>query len=206
MRRIGVILRGVGEWRPSELLDVVSLHLRFREALGEAVQDIPVSEDLRRKPLDLDCDDPLPPRLRVYLFNCTDHPSERKAGDYRIQLRLAGQRARERGSLVHSAGALLLLVGFVSAFDVFVLWDAHAHQNFPFSKGIQVGASTVHQAAIHGLAEQQRDVRGAGYQEQVVAARADRLVQGVRRREDLSRNALLTDPLPRPSEPTADEV
>lgn len=156
----------------------------------------PAAEQLRHKPLDLLCRDPLPPRLRAYLFNCTDHPSERNAGDYRIQLRVPGQKRGQRGQFAHVAGVLLLVAGFVSEFDVFVLWDAHAHQNFPNSKGVQVASGTVHRAAIHGLAEQPREVRSAGYREQVIVARADRLVEGVRRRQDLTRESLLSDEKP----------
>lgn len=89
------------------------------------------------------------------------------------------QKKRQRGNFAHAGGVLLLVAGFVAEFDVFVLWDAHAHPNFPNSKGVQVASSTVHGAAIHGLAEQQREVRSAGYLEQVIAARADRLVEGV---------------------------
>lgn len=153
---------------------------------------------LSTKPLDLACRSPLPPYLRLYMFNATDHPSERKAGDYRIQLRLPGQQHRQRGQLDEEAGLLLLLGGFVAEFDVFVLWDANAHQDFPYSKGIQVAATTVHQAAVHGMAEQQRDVRASGYREHVIAVRTDRLVEGVQRREQLSRISLLGDLAPEP--------
>jgi len=138
----------------------------------------------------------LPPHLRAYLFNCTDHPSERDAGGFRIQLHVPGQKKRQRGDFAHAPGALLLVVGFVSAFDVFVLWDAYAHRNFPNSKGVQVASSTVHGAAIHGLAEQPRDVRSAGYREQVIAARADKLVEGVRRRQELTHESLLGEDRP----------
>ncbi|WP_146231076.1 hypothetical protein [Micromonospora sicca] len=188
------------EWTPSEKRRLPSLHRFFGESLGDMLITDLSAAPLDTKPLDLTCRPPLPPHLRLYLFNCTDHPSERRAGDYRIQLRLPGQERRQRGQLARAPGALLVLAGFVVEFDVFVLWDANAHQDFPYSKGVQVAASTVHHAAIHGLAEQQRDVRGNGYREWVVAVRADRLTEGVRRREELSRQALLGDS---PSQPAS---
>ncbi len=196
-RRATTTLRTVGGgWHPSELLDAAELHRRFVQALGDAVLQVPDAPDLRRKPLDLRGRHQLPPHLRAYLFNCTDHPSERDAGGYRIQLHVPGQKKRERGEFAHVAGVLVLVVGFVSAFDVFVLWDAYAHRNFPNSKGVQVASSTVHGAAIHGLAEQPRDVRSAGYREQVIAARADKLVEGVRRRQELTHESLLGEDRP----------
>lgn len=186
----------VGEWVPSEKQSLQSLHRRFCAGLGDSLITDMSAASLKTKPLDLICRSPLPPRIRLYVFNATDHPSERKAGDYRIQLRLPGQERRHRGQLAMEPGVLLLLAGFVAEFDVFVMWDANAHQNFPYSKGIQVAATTVHQAAILGHAEQTRDVRGSGYREEVVAARTDRLVSGLQRREELSRIALLGEAVP----------
>jgi hypothetical protein len=88
-----------------------------------------------------------------------------------------------------------LLAGYVAEFDVFVLWDANAHSEFPYSKGVQVGAPTVHKAAIYGQSEQRRDVRrGGGYPEQVLAVRTDHLLTGLRRREELTQLSLLRNP------------
>lgn len=173
-------------------LDVPHLHAAFIDALGAAVL---ASEDLAGpgKPLDLACGPPLPRHIRLYLFNATDHPSERKPGDYRIQLRLPGQRKGERGRLEVPDGGLLLLAGYVSEFSVFVLWDARAHEEFPYSKGVQVGALTVHQAAIRGLTEQERNIRSVGRKEVVLAARADHLLTAIHRREELTRLSLLGD-------------
>lgn len=182
----------VKDWTPSERLPLASLHQRFGDGLRDKLITDLSATDLASKPLELRCKAPLPPQLCVYLFNCTDHPSERRAGDYRIQLRVPGQKPRERGWLKQQPGSLLLLGGYVTEFDVFVFWDANAHQGFPNSKGIQVAASTIHMAAIRGIAEQARGLRAGGHAERVVAARGDRLIEGVRRREELSRLALMS--------------
>ncbi len=179
-----------------------SLYRVFAEGLRDTLVTDLATVSLDAKPLDLACRPPLPSRVRLYIFNCTDHPSERRAGDYRIQLRLPGQRRRERGELALAPGAMLLLAGFVSEFDVFVLWDANAHQEFPYSKGVQVAAGTVHRAAIRGIAEQQRDIRGIGYREHVVAVRSDRLVEGIRRRQELSWQANIGELAPLAGEMT----
>ncbi|MFE9690693.1 hypothetical protein [Micromonospora sp. NPDC005806] len=145
------------------------------------------------KPLRLRTASPLPPRLIVYLFNATDHPSERRAGDYRIQLRLPGQRPRSRGSLESTPGSMVVLAGYIQDFDTFIMWDATAHSEFPYSKGVQVAARTVHQAAIDGIAEQIRLIRSAGVTEHVVAARTDHLVQALVRRHEITRDDLLAE-------------
>jgi hypothetical protein len=194
----------VGGWVPSERQSLQSLHQRFCMGLGELLITDLSATSLETKPLDLACRSPLPPHLRLYVFNATDHPSERKAGDYRIQLRLPGQQHRQRGQLDQEPGVFLVLAGFVAEFDVFVLWDTHAHQDFPYSKGVQVAATTVHQAAIRGHAEQTRDVRGSGYREQVVVTRSDRLVDGLQRREELSRIGLLVHVVPELTSPSGD--
>ncbi|GAA3144399.1 hypothetical protein GCM10010530_75050 [Kribbella aluminosa] len=172
-----------------------ALYRRFVDALGDSVMNDLDPESAMSKPLDLVCQPPLPRNVRLYVFNCTDHPSERKAGDYRIQLRLPGQKRRQRGELALDPGVLVLLAGYIAEFDIFVFWDANAHSEFPYSKGIQVSAATVHQAAIHGQSDQRRDVRrNGGYPEHVVAVRADRLLSGLQRREELTRLSLLGDP------------
>lgn len=169
-----------------------ALYQRFVEGLGDTVITDLAAVSMTSKPLDLLCRPPLPRSVRLYVFNCTDHPSERKAGDYRIQLRLPGQQRRQRGQLSLDAGFLVLLAGYVAEFDVFVLWDANAHSEFPYSKGIQVGAPTVHLAAIHGYGEQQRGVRrSGGYAERVLAVRTEYLLEGLRRRIELTRLSLL---------------
>lgn len=186
----------VGDWTPSEKQPLASLHRRFVDSLDGLVMTELTDETANMKPLDLECCSPLPRLLRLYVFNCTDHPSERKAGDYRIQLRLPGQRRRQRGRLELDGDHLILLAGYIAEFTVFVLWDANAHADFPYSKGVQVGASTVHEAAIRGMGEQQRGVRSAGYEERVLAVRADKLVDGIQRREKLTLMSLLERPVP----------
>ncbi|WP_424923297.1 hypothetical protein [Amycolatopsis arida] len=179
------------EWKPGDKWSLHHLYRRFLAGLGDAVVT-KLPDEAPAKPLDLVCRQPLPRHVRLYVFNCTDHPAERKAGDYRIQLRLPGQRPRERGTLDMSPGCLVLLAGYVAAFDVFVMWDAVAHQDFPYSKGVQVAAQTVHDAAIYGCSEQRRDVRrGGSYPEWVVAVQTDQLVTGILRRKELTRRSLL---------------
>lgn len=147
--------------------------------------------ELGAKPLELPSGEAGLTPLRVYIFNCTHHASERRVGDYRIQLRLPRQQRRTQGELVSDGESLLLLVGYVPEFDVFVLWDAYAHTSFPYSKGVQVAGDTIHEAAVSGIAEQLRTVRTSGYKEVVIAIRADQLPRGVELRRRRTRESLL---------------
>lgn len=176
---------------------LVALHRRFCKGLGDRLVEMPTESAMNVKPLDLRTGSPLPPRVRLYVFNATDHLSERRAGDYRIQLRLPGQKPKSRGRLDESTGSMLVLAGYISEFDIFVLWDSRAHSDFPYSKGVQVAASTVHEAAINGMSVQSRSIRSVGVTEHVVVVRADELVRGMLRRDELSRDDLLADD-PRP--------
>jgi hypothetical protein len=172
---------------------VSELHRHFCSGLGDHLSEWPPPSDMMSKPLRLRAVSPLPPRLIVYLFNATDHPSERRAGDYRIQLRLPGQRPRSRGNLESAPGSMLVLAGYIPEFDTYVMWDATAHSEFPYSKGVQVAARTVHEAAIEGIAEQIRLIRSAGVTEHVVAARTDHLVRALIRRHEITRDDLLLE-------------
>src|SRR5262245_725301 len=104
-RPINVV--AVAGWTPSEKQPLPRLYRRFVDALGDTVLVQPCIDGYPSKPLDLTCRPPLPRRVRLYVFNCTDHPSERKAGDYRIQLRLPGQQKKQRGRLALEPGFLI---------------------------------------------------------------------------------------------------
>lgn len=180
-------------WKSSVRLSSPELYERFVSSLGPELVSCPLSTPKSLKPFELACESPLPPVIRVYLFNCTEHPSERRQGDYRIQLKLPGQRKRERGSLALDPGVFVLLAGYAADFDIFILWDANVHSDFAHSKGVQVRGGTIHRAAIRGTETQRRRVRpGSGsYIEQIVAARPDRLVEGILQRRRLTQESLL---------------
>jgi len=92
-----------------------------------------------------------------------------------------GQERGQRGRFEFGAADAVLLVGYVELFDVFVLWDAGLHDDFPYSKNVQVHPSTVHQAAMTGFAYQRRNIRGRGI-ETIVASRASLLRDAIQQR------------------------
>ena len=58
----------------NERLSIDDLHKTFLNALGAAVAS---HGDLEKKPLEVDLTSPLPPKLRVYMYNATYPPGGR---------------------------------------------------------------------------------------------------------------------------------
>lgn len=165
------------------------IHGRLIDALGTACARRPTSDELSRKPLDIDLAPPLPRRLRVYLYAATNPPGERSVGDYKVQLIVTGQRRGERGRFDYPSGTQVILGGYIQDFDAFVLWDAGLHDDFPYSKNVQVHATTVYEASARGMAHQTRSIRGRGTEE-IVAVHSTRLVDGLEERMRLTAERL----------------
>ncbi len=142
---------------------------------------IPSPGELDRKPLNLVLERPLPVRSRWYVYTATDPLGERSVGDFKVQLIVPGFGPGSRGFFDFADTDAVFLAGYVPAFDVFVLWDAGLHDDFPYSKNVQVHASTVHDAALHRQAHQLRIIRGHG-REIIVACQAKHLVPGIQTR------------------------
>ncbi|MBX3031308.1 MAG: hypothetical protein KF809_14265 [Chloroflexi bacterium] len=175
------------------------VHERVLDALAEWLLARPADAAMPVKPLDVRLAPPLPRLVRFYAYLATDHPAERSAGDYRIQVIVPGQRPGTRAHFDRGDGAMVVLLGYTPDFEVFVLWDAAVHdagQGIPFSKGVQVHAATVFHAAAVGRSTQERLVRSSGrpFRETVIAARSRSLVQALVDRQRLSMRALLEAP------------
>lgn len=170
--------------RPAEWLHGLAV-----AALQGSLLSEPMGSELEHKPLELELASPLPRRTRLYVYTATDPPGERSVGDFKIQLIVPGQERGKRGRFDFAAADAVLLVGLVELFDVFVLWDAGLHDDFPYSKNVQVHPSTVHQAAMTGLAYQKRQIRGRGI-ETIVASRSSLLRDAIQRRLTLTARRL----------------
>jgi hypothetical protein len=132
-----------------------------------------------KKPFDLHAGTPLPSVLRVYTYTLTTHPSERQTGAYRIQITLPESANRH---FDHSDEAFIILAGYQPDLAVFALWDADAHdppEGISQSKGVQVHQDCLLEAAVSGIAQRTRRLRGWMADETVVAARPDRLTEAV---------------------------
>jgi hypothetical protein len=166
------------------------LHRRFLEVLpGASVQ----GGDIEQKPIEVDLAPPLPPRIRLYLYNATTPVGGRTLGECKAQLLVPGQVAGQRGNFDWGGGRSVLLVGYNHEYDVFVLWDAGLHRDFPYSKNVQITPETLIRAGAGQLSEQVRrlrPVRGMQVEEVVVAVPASSLDRGIRRRSELTRRRL----------------
>ena len=87
-------------------LSAEELNSAFLDTLGDAV----VSHgDIVSKPLEVDLRGPLPPKLRVYLYNATYPPGGRGMGEHKIQLMVPGQGRDDRGTSIAPAVVSLSL-------------------------------------------------------------------------------------------------
>lgn len=155
-----------------------ALHSSTLRALGGiVVQSSAISE----KPLLLDLLLPNPPRVRIYAYSLVGGVGERIRQEYKIVLRVPGQKTGDYGSFDHSDGRFTLLLGFSEDFDVFVLWDASLHARFKNGSNLQVRDGTVHGAVALGRSDQMRKLAG-GQRERVLACRSAFLVAAINER------------------------
>ena len=174
----------------TERVSLTELNRRFVQALGSRVS---AAAALDRKPLELDLAAPLPPRVRVYLFNATRPPGGRPTGEHKVQLIMPGQKRGERGRFDHSDGRVVLLAGYAAEEDVFVLWDAGLYPDFAWSRNVQVKAETLIEAAAGKIARQERRLRpgdGDAVTETLIACPAPLLAEAIRQRQELTRDRL----------------
>jgi hypothetical protein len=169
----------------NERLSIEGLSDTFLEALGGAVSWHSAAE---RKPLEIDCKSPLPPKLRVYIYNATYPPGGRTMGEHKIQLIVPGQERSERGNFDASGGRIPLLVGFRPDLRIFMLWDAELYVDFAYSRNVQVMPETVYEAFALGIARQERRLWTQN-SEIVIATDARHLAEAIleRQRETLKR-------------------
>jgi hypothetical protein len=139
----------------NERLSVELLHQTFLDALNSSVVS---HSDLDTKPLEVDLKNPLPPKLRVYIYNATYPPGGRTMGEHKIQLIVPGQERGARANFDSSGGRIPLLVGYRSDLRIFMLWDAELYLDFSYSRNVQVMPETVYEAFARGIGKQKRNL------------------------------------------------
>jgi hypothetical protein len=140
-------------WPSDERLTVRELHDTFLDALADRVA---LHSDLEDKPLEVDLKTPLPPKLRVYMYNATHPPGGRTMGEHKIQLIVPGQERGRRGNFDSSDGRIPLLVGYRQNLGIFILWDAECYIDFAYSRNVQVNPETIYEAFAQGIGRQER--------------------------------------------------
>ncbi|MDC0675978.1 hypothetical protein [Nannocystis radixulma] len=151
------------------------LHRSFLRPLHASVT---YHDPLATKPLCVDFALPLPPRVRLYMYTLVGGMGTKRSFEYKVSLRLPGQRPGEIRSFDYSLGRYVLLVGYAQDLDVFVFWDASLRQGFKNGDNVQVSVSTVLAAASSGRAEQLRSLT-TGEDEIVIACQSWTLAQAL---------------------------
>jgi hypothetical protein len=173
----------------NERLSVEDLHRTFLRALNGLVI---AHTDLDIKPLEVDLKSPLPPRLRVYMYNATYPPGGRAMGEHKIQLIVPGQERGARGNFDASDGRIPLLVGYRPDIQIFMLWDAEMYVDFAYSRNVQVKPQTVYEAFAQGLGHQRRALPHLGA-EIVITADPRHLTQAILERQQETLKRLLKE-------------
>ena len=171
----------------NERLSVEYLHRAFLDALKSGVVS---HSDIEAKPLDVDLKSPLPPKLRVYMYNATYPPGGRTMGEHKIQLIVPGQERGTRGNFDISGGRIPLLVGYRSDLRIFLLWDAELYVDFAYSRNVQVMPETVYEAFARGIGRQKRNLWNQ-LAEIVITADARHLGQALLERQQETLKRLL---------------
>lgn len=156
------------------------IHERLLDGLGPVVQERKGTDSI---PLEVELTPPLPPKIRVYAYKVTTPPGTGAEGDRLARLIVPGQSSDERASFDHSGGYFALVIGYDPQTEVFILWDAGLHQNFNYGKIVRATSETVFAAVGGNIGTQKRHLKTGT--EMVLTAKADRLVDAIKRRSDL---------------------
>ena len=182
------------EYRPEHNATRNYLHRALLRALGPAVEQLPTDNELKRKPLVVDLMPPLPSRLRFYLYEATQHASERQQGTFKVQLTSGVARAGSaRLYFDRTDNVRPMLIGYHPDWRLFILWDADLHDlgdGFPYSKNVQAPPDIVWSALARGFAQGSRRLKRPAITEMIVAARPLYLAQAVELRIRLSNQVL----------------
>jgi hypothetical protein len=171
----------------NERLSTDDLHRRFLEALSGFVVS---HSDISSKPLEVDLKSPLPPKLRVYMYNATYPPGGRTMGEHKIQLIIPGQARGARANFDISGGRIPLLVGYRPDLRIFMVWDAELYPDFSYSRNVQVMPETVYEAFAQGIGRQTRNLWTQNA-EIVITADAEHLRQAILERQQETLKRLL---------------
>ncbi|WP_368800853.1 hypothetical protein [Kocuria oxytropis] len=176
------------------------LHRVLVRALSHAVERIPTEEELRRKPLTVEFAPPLPSKLSFYMYEATQHASERQQGTFKVQLTGGVRRSSASNRLFfdRSAKARVILAGYHPELRLFIIWDADLHElagGFPYSKNVQAPPEVASEALARGLAHTSRRLKRPSVTERIVAARPRHLDRALQLRIQLSVQTLLEENL-----------
>lgn len=173
-------------------LSNAELHQVFLDSLGSYVEEY---SDLSKKPLVVRLKAPYNWTLKVYLYNCTNPPGARQAGECKSQIILPGQKRGCRGSFSPDPDSITLLAGFARPLSdsiedgVFVLWELKKHMEFAYSANVQVSLSALLKSYSSPIYAAKK--RGNG--EWIVVCQPEQLMAGIKLRIDTDIRLLLEE-------------
>ncbi|WP_240137804.1 AAA family ATPase [Salinigranum salinum] len=161
-------------------LDLSEIRELLIGSLGDSVK---WHSSVENRPLELHLKDPLPSKVRLYLYNLV--PSGREE-EFKVNVRLP---AHEGGDEDHAApdrsgGYLTMLGGYHEHHEVFAFWDDDLHEEYGSVSPLQVQSETIGRAISEGLTTQQRATAGLGG-ETVIVAQPDRVGEAIEMRDRL---------------------
>jgi hypothetical protein len=182
--------------RPAHNATRSYLHRVLLRALGSAVERLPTDDELQQKPLVIDLACPLPSRLRFYVYEATQHASERQQGTFKVQLTNGIAPSGSDSTRLYfdrTDNIRPVLTGYHPDWHMFILWDADLHDlgdGFAYSKNVQAPPDIVWGALARGLAQGSRRLKKPAITETIVAARPLHLADALELRIRLSNQAL----------------
>ena len=124
-----------------------AMQLAFIKALGDNVVSY---QREKYRPFFVTLKKPIPITLEVYLFPALNPPGGRGAHEYKINLLLHDHKPRTPKNFPHNEN-YPILVAYAFQFDVFVLLDAYAHENFTPNTNVQFKDDLVLEPLCKGL-------------------------------------------------------
>ena len=175
----------------ADRLSVSELHELLLCSLGDHVA---WHDEIDEKPLRIKLNPPYGWNLEVYLYNCTNPPGARQAGECKSQIILPGQQRGTRGKFETYPDTITLLMGYAQFLDkddegAFVIWELRKHMEFAYSANVQVSLSTLLETITTPLFAKKK--RGNG--EWIVVCRPNMIYQAIKKRMDVDIEILLKE-------------
>jgi hypothetical protein len=87
----------------------------------------------------------------IYIYPNTNPHGGRALEEYKLNLKVPGQKQRERSNFDYSLGVPLLM-SYAEDYDTYVIYEARKHVNFLWSSNLQSRVELLRAASINGIA------------------------------------------------------
>ena len=172
-----------------EKMRVPELHTVLLEALDGHITK---HSSIEEKPLAIELKEIPSLVFEIYLFNITNPPGARQAGECKSQLIFPGQKRGTRWEFNHQLNKVTILAGFAQMLGdidtgAFVFWELAKHEKPAYSANIQVSLDTLLETLSNPVFRKKK--RGNGEWE--IVCRRDKAFDGLLLRRETDRNIML---------------